>query len=60
LPELTLEVRLPQRFGNVSAFSPCHGVEASLSVDSNVHRVTLRDVPLYSVILLERQAAHNP
>jgi hypothetical protein len=54
LPELSFEVRLPEQFGQVSVFSPCPGVEATLSVDGNHHRVSMKNVPLYSVVLLER------
>ncbi|CAA9534095.1 MAG: hypothetical protein AVDCRST_MAG73-1215, partial [uncultured Thermomicrobiales bacterium] len=58
LPELTLELRLPQRFTALSVHSPGDPPQASLSADGATHRVELRRVPLYCVVLLE--AAGTP
>ena len=54
LQELTLDLRLPETFAHPSAYSPNGAMEASLTLDGNVHQLVLRDVPLYSVVLLER------
>ena len=52
LPELDLELRLPVAFGKVEVFSPGGELAASLEVSGPVHRLSLRDVPLYSILLL--------
>ncbi|MFL5761135.1 MAG: hypothetical protein ACJ789_15560 [Thermomicrobiales bacterium] len=53
MPELVIDVRLPGKFGGASAFSPSLGVEASVSDSSDIHRVTIRNVPVYSIVQLE-------
>jgi hypothetical protein len=53
LPELTIELRLPERFNRVAVRSPCSSLTATLEHDGLVHRIHLREVPLYSVALLE-------
>jgi hypothetical protein len=52
LPELELELRLPAQFGNVDVYSPAGELSASLQVSGQVHRLSLRDLPLYSILLL--------
>jgi len=57
LPELTVDVRFPERFGRATAFSPGPGtLRAALEshVEGAVHRLKLSDVPLYGVVFLER------
>ncbi len=53
LPELTLELRLPGPFANASVFSPEGEMDAFLTSDGDVQRLMLRNVPVYSVVLLE-------
>ena len=53
LPELTIELRLPERFGSLSTHSPGGEMSGSLESDGHVHRLRLRDVPLYGVALLK-------
>ena len=53
LPDLTIELRLPGEFVAPSVHSPDAGMEASLTMDGSVHRLVLRNVPLYSVVVLE-------
>jgi hypothetical protein len=53
LPELTVELRLPERFGCMSVHSPGGTMPGALESDGLVHRIQLRDVPLYAVALLE-------
>jgi hypothetical protein len=53
LPELMIELRLPERFGRISVFSPGAAMTRALESDGLMHRIQLRDVPLYSVALLE-------
>jgi hypothetical protein len=52
LPELELELRLPAQFGNVDVYSPAGELFASLQVSGQVHRLSLQDLPLYSILLL--------
>jgi hypothetical protein len=54
LTELELELRLSDRFSRATAFSPAGTPSVSLDSDGAVHRLRLTDVPLYSVVLLER------
>jgi hypothetical protein len=53
LPELTIELRLPVGFSRMSVHSPSSGMTGTLERDELVHRIRLRNVPLYSVVLLE-------
>jgi len=53
LPELTIELRLTELFDRLSVHSPSSGVTGTLERDELVHRIQLRDVPLYSIALLE-------
>jgi hypothetical protein len=53
LPEMTVELRLPERFERLSVFSPSGGLTGSLKSDGIQHTLQLRHVPLYSVALLE-------
>ncbi len=54
LPEVTLDLRLPERFDSVEVYSPGDVARASLAIAGDVHRVVLRDAPLYSIVLLTR------
>ncbi|MDF2760076.1 MAG: hypothetical protein K0S99_2710, partial [Thermomicrobiales bacterium] len=53
LPELSVELRLPERFGRISVHSPSGAMSGALESDGLIHRIQLRDVPLYGVALLE-------
>src|SRR5215212_4141761 len=53
LPELIIELRLPQQYDRLSVHSPDNGLTGTLERDELVHRIRLRDVPLYCVALLE-------
>jgi hypothetical protein len=53
LPELTIELRLPERFDRLSVHSPSGEMTGALESDGHLHRVQLCDVPLYGVALLE-------
>jgi hypothetical protein len=52
LPELELELRLPAQFGNMEVYIPAGALSASLQVSGQVHRLSLQDLPLYSILLL--------
>jgi hypothetical protein len=53
LPELTIDLRLPERYTRASIFSPDSRGTVELSFSNDEHRMTLRDVPLYTIALLE-------
>jgi len=53
LPELTVDLRLPERFGRISVHSPGGVMTGALESDGLMHRIQLRDMPLYGVVLLE-------
>ena len=53
LPELTIELRLPEQFDKLSVHSPSNGMTGALEREGFGHRLRFRDVPLYSVALLE-------
>jgi hypothetical protein len=57
LGELNIELRLPGSFTDLEVFSPGEPPRAALSVSGDVHRLALRDVPLYGIILLKEQAS---
>jgi hypothetical protein len=52
LAELTLELRIGERFSRATAFSPTGTLSASLEGEGP-YRLTLRDVPIYGIVLLE-------
>jgi hypothetical protein len=53
LPALTIELRLPEQFSRISLHSPSDTMTGALESDGPTHRLRLRDVPIYSVALLE-------
>jgi hypothetical protein len=57
LPYLRLDVHLAERFGSIAAYSPSGPIEASLAVEGGIHRIELRDVPLYAIVSLSPMSA---
>jgi hypothetical protein len=55
LAELKLDLRLPGNFGSLEVFSPSEPPQANLEVSGNLPRVVLKNLPLYSIILLKNQ-----
>lgn len=56
LPELTLRFRLPRWYRHAFPFTPSGEMGAHLGMswhERGMHRLELRDVPLYSVVLLQ-------
>jgi hypothetical protein len=53
LSSLTMWVRLPRPFFGVTAISPGGSLEASLRSHGTNHYLSLRNVPLYCVLLLQ-------
>lgn len=52
LDRLSLELRLPARFETCRVLASAGAPTGNLTVRGNVHRIDLRDVPLYTVIHL--------
>ncbi len=52
LDDLDLTVRLPEHYDKVTTFDQGNRLSASLSREGEDHRLSLRDVPLYSIVLL--------
>jgi hypothetical protein len=55
LDELTLDLRLPGSFGSLEVFSPGEPPQAELEVSGDLPRLALKNIPLYSIILLKDQ-----
>lgn len=53
LPELTLHLRLSRPFRQATALSPDGNLTVSMDANGPMHHITLRDVPLYGVVLLQ-------
>ncbi|MDQ2692139.1 MAG: hypothetical protein M3Y68_08925, partial [Chloroflexota bacterium] len=53
LDELRLDLRLPENFGSIEVFSPGEPPQAELQVAGELPRITLTNIPLYSIVLLK-------
>ena len=53
LEELDLELRLPGDFTGVKVFAPGDAMQAELKEADGLYRLSLKHVPLYSIVLLE-------
>ena len=53
LDELNLDLRLPGSFSSVEVFSPGEPPEAEMEISGESPRLALKNIPLYSVILLK-------
>ena len=51
--ELTIEVRLPERYDRLSLHAPGGGMTGDLEREADVQRLRLRDVPLYGIAVLD-------
>jgi hypothetical protein len=56
LDELTLTVRLPEAFERVACHDPAGQMSGTLERDGEAHRLTLRNVPLYGIVHLTKDA----
>lgn len=54
LDELTLDLRLPGTFHSLEVFSPVELPEALLEGSDGSYHLTLKNLPLYSIILLKK------
>jgi hypothetical protein len=52
LDSLDLVVRLAEQFDHVTCIDPCGQASASLSRDGDMHKLSLRNASLYSIVLL--------
>jgi hypothetical protein len=52
LPQLSLEIRLPRRFGAIAAHSPGGPIQALLTIEGDIHRIELHDVSVYTIVIL--------
>lgn len=53
LDELNLNLRLPENFGSLEVFSPSEPPLVQLKVSDGLHHLTLKNIPLYSIVLLK-------
>jgi hypothetical protein len=53
LDELNLEIHLPGVFSTLEVFSPGEPPQARLEVSEDMHRIILKNVSLYSILLLK-------
>jgi hypothetical protein len=53
LDELNLDLRLPGNIGSLEVFSPGEPPQAELEVSGDSPRIALKNIPLYSIILLK-------
>jgi hypothetical protein len=52
LDALDVSVRLQEHFDTIECFDPGCRLSASLSREADTHTLSLRNVPLYSIVLL--------
>jgi len=55
LEDLQIDLRLPGNFHDLEVFSPAEPPQAELEVSGDLPRVALKNIPLYSIILLKDQ-----
>ncbi|MEN4098357.1 MAG: hypothetical protein ROW52_00415, partial [Anaerolineaceae bacterium] len=55
LDELNLDLRLPEKYGSVEVFSPNEPPAANLNIVDGIHRLSLKNLPLYCIVLLKKQ-----
>jgi hypothetical protein len=53
LDELNLKLRLSATFSSLEVFSPCEPPQAELEVSDTIHHLVLKNIPLYSILLLK-------
>jgi hypothetical protein len=56
LDSLDLDIRLAGQFNHVTCVEPCGQASAILSRDGDTHSLSLKNVPLYSIVLLSHDA----
>ena len=55
LDKLHLDLRLPGNFGSLEVFSPGEPPQAELEFSGDLPRLALKNLPIYSIILLKHQ-----
>jgi len=53
LDALNIELRLPGKFGSLEVFSPGEPPQATVEISNGLHRLSLKNIPLYSILLLK-------
>jgi hypothetical protein len=53
LDDLSLKLRLPGNFDRLEVFGPCDLPQAELDVSGDVYHLALKNIPLYSIVLLK-------
>jgi hypothetical protein len=54
IPGISFDLRLAETFYSLDVFSPNGSPQASMQVSGNIHHIDVRDVGLYTVLLLKR------
>ena len=54
IDELTIDLRLDEKFNGLDVFSPGEAPQAELEVSGESPRIRVRNIPLYSIILLKQ------
>jgi hypothetical protein len=57
LPRLELSVRLDGDYDSIECHSPCGSLRGTMTRTGDRYAITLTDVPLYGIVLLERSAS---
>jgi hypothetical protein len=57
LDALQIDLRLPEKFGNLEVLSPGEPPQAELEVMGKQYSLALKNIPLYSILLLKDQSA---
>jgi hypothetical protein len=55
LDEFQMNIHLPEDFRTLDDFGPGELPQARLEVSGDLHHITLKDVPLYCILLLKKQ-----
>jgi hypothetical protein len=56
LDTLEMTIRLPEQFDHIQCFDPAGKMTGTVSREGDQHTLSLSDVPLYSVVLLQNDA----
>jgi hypothetical protein len=54
LEEMQLDLRLPEMFSDLEVFSPGEPPQVELESSGDSPRLTLKNLPLYSIVLLKQ------
>jgi hypothetical protein len=60
IPDVLLELRVAEQYGDVQAYSPLCAPAVTLEIDGATSRLRLRNLPLYSIIVLRHTTNGGP